>query len=133
FIPSRVPGGTDQPDFIPTRYHGALVQPLRVPQVAPALPRALPGDAALVRVLKRSGMPDTHNTGLRRAASVLLLVAGGGTHSYKRIGALTGLSESGTSKLVSSLRRRGWLRRSEHHRLVLTDAGWALLQQALIT
>lgn len=95
---------------------------------APVFALPLPDEATLVRRLKKAGLGNVHNEGVRRAAHLLLWAAREhGPITYAAIGARLGLSQSGACKLVSSLRRRGLLARTAWQRLRLTDAARALL------
>ncbi|RYY41137.1 MAG: hypothetical protein EOO08_03260 [Chitinophagaceae bacterium] len=111
-----------QANMIPVRMGPRPIAPM------PVRERVLPSEDALVAILKKQGLGNVNNDGVRRAARLLLWVAHSyGPITYTDIGKRLHLSESGAGKLVSSLRRRrllvreGWqcLRLTEHARTLL--------------
>ncbi|RYY58974.1 MAG: hypothetical protein EOO12_16680 [Chitinophagaceae bacterium] len=93
--------------------------------VAPVPVRALaplPSEEALIGLLKRTGMGNVPNDGVRRAARLLLWVARDtGPITYAAIRERLHLSEDGVCKLIMSLRKRGLLERSGWQRLRVSD------------
>ncbi|TCZ65762.1 hypothetical protein [Flaviaesturariibacter aridisoli] len=99
----------------------ALANPDGQKQTLPELPQ-------LMARLKKNGMAGVKDSGVERAARLLLWAAReSGPITYAEMQQTFEMTSGGVAKLVASLLRRGWIRRSTYQCFALTEAGQRLL------